>query len=109
MNPTLQLTFHKERSQPLSDLVRNQEAHMYLYSETPIELNVSIMTSRGLTFFDRATLDHNPYMIPYTAPWGRDWSVLQLQTVSEKSQADSPQTVFLRVEQKVSPKVAHKN
>ena len=109
MRTTLRLSFHKERAQPLSDIVRNQEAEMYICTETQVELHVSIMSSRGLTFLDRITLDSKPYKIPYEAPWGRDWSVLQLQAVSEKPLNESPYTVLLHVEQRVATKVAHKN
>jgi hypothetical protein len=94
----LNLSYHYERSQPLSDIVGNSEAVVYLTSERPHKVYVSIMTSRGLTFMEQVQVDEKPFKIPYNAPWGRDWSVLQLQASSPRSIQEEPYEVTLVVE-----------
>jgi hypothetical protein len=94
----LALSFHSSRDQPLSDLVNGADACMFLTASTPIQLNVSIMTSRGLSFLDLVTLSSVPYKIPYEPPWGRDWSVLQLAAIKPRPADDSPYEVSLQIE-----------
>ena len=94
----LTLSFHSSRDQPLSDLVNRGEASMFLKATKPIELSLSIMTSRGITHLDNLTLTEAPYKLPYEAPWGVDWSVLQLMAVAPRSEADEPYEVTLTVE-----------
>lgn len=89
------LNFHFERTQPLSDLCGKRDAHIYLVSETPIEINVSIMTSRGLTHFDRIKTGIEPYILPYTPPACRDWSVLQIQAINRIPPNETPYTIDL--------------
>lgn len=94
----IQLSFHKERVQPLSDLVGNADAKFYLTSEKPCEVNISIMTSRGLSYFERITLDATMHKVPYDPPWGLDWSVLQLAAVKSPSLDEEPYEVTLIIE-----------
>ena len=94
----LALTFHSSRDQPLSDLVNGAPAQMFLTASEPLKLNLSIMTSRGLSFFDTVTLTSDPYTIPYEPPWGRDWSVLQLASHEPRSADDSPYEVCLQIQ-----------
>ena len=94
----LALTFHSSRDQPLSDLVNRAPAQMFLTAPKPIELNLSIMTSRGLTHVDNITLTESPYKLPYEAPWGVDWSVLQLTAVPPRSTTEEPHEVMLTIE-----------
>jgi hypothetical protein len=98
MGFTLPLNYHYERSQPLSDIVGSSDASVHISTEKPHEVYVSIMTSRGLTFMERVALDNTPYKIPYTAPWGRDWSVLQLQACEPRQSDAEPFCVTLVVE-----------
>ncbi len=90
------LTFHGERSQPLSDIIEDA-AEVFLTSKKPIELNVSIMTSRGLTFLEKALICQTPFKIPYEPPWGRDWSVLQLMSPNPANEAEEPFEVLLTI------------
>ncbi len=94
----LTLSFHSSRDQPLSDLVNSAPADMFLRAAEPIKLNISIMTSRGLSFLDTITLTGNLYKIPYQSPWGRDWSVLQLSASEPRSAEESPYEVSLLIE-----------
>lgn len=94
----LTLSFHSSRDQPLSDLVNRGAAHMFLTSRKPIELMLSIMTSRGVAHIDNITLTEKPYDLPYDAPWGVDWSVLQLVAVQPRDAAEDPHEVILTVE-----------
>jgi hypothetical protein len=92
---SLQLSFHKDRMQPLSDLVRKHAAKFHLTSETPLKVRVSIMSSRGLTHFDTVELTSEPYNLPYAAPWGVDWSVLQIEAVNPRELHEEPHSVNL--------------
>jgi hypothetical protein len=94
----MQLSYHTGRSQPLSDIVGNAEATFYLISNNTHDVHVSVMTSRGLTHVDKVKLGPTPYKIPYAAPWGRDWSVLQLQAAEPKPGDAEPYEVTLVVE-----------
>jgi len=94
----IQLAFHTERVQPLSDLVGNADAKFYLISEKPCEVNISVMTSRGLSYFERITLDATRHKVPYDPPWGLDWSVLQLAAVKSAPPDDTPYEVTLVIE-----------
>lgn len=94
----LSLTFHSSRDQPLSDLVNRAPARMFLTATKPIELNLSIMTSRGIAHIDNITLTESPYKLPYEAPWGVDWSVLQLMAIQPRVDAEEPYEVTLTVE-----------
>ena len=92
----LQLTFHRERTQPLSDLVRKGPAKFYLTSETSIQVYVSVMSSRGLTHFDLVQLTKTPYEVPYEPPLGSDWSVLQIQAVTPLELDETPYSIDLK-------------
>ena len=94
----MELHFHSERVQPLSDILRNNKARVFLTSKTPAKLHISIMTSRGLAHADTVCMSETPYALEYEPPWGRDWSVLQIQAVEPKTPADEPYTVTLRFE-----------
>jgi hypothetical protein len=89
------LSFHSTRTQPLSDLVQGRAAKFLLTSETPIKAHVSVMTSRGLSHFDTVTLGSTPYAVPYEAPWGRDWSALQIQALDPRDCTIEPYEVKL--------------
>ncbi len=94
----LTLSFHSSRDQPLSDLVNRGEARMVLTAAKPVELSLSIMTSRGIAHLDNLTLTEVPYKLPYEAPWGIDWSVLQLMAVVPRAETDEPYEVTLTIE-----------
>jgi hypothetical protein len=94
----LPLTFHRARTQPLSDIVGAHNAIFQIYSEQPIELYVSVMTSRGLAHFDKIVLSNTPYAIPYDPPWGSDWSVLQLEAVVPRTGHCEPYVITLEFE-----------
>jgi hypothetical protein len=93
---TLPLSFHYERTLPISDIFRNRNAEIILTSKTPIPLNVSIMTSRGLCFFDSVIICETDYSLPYEQSGGADWSVLQLQAQSPRDSCDSPFEVSMK-------------
>jgi hypothetical protein len=93
---TLELSFHNERTQPLSDLVKKRAADFYLICDTPLEAYVSVMTSRGLSHFDRVTLCGQPYKLPYEQPLGVDWSVLQIQPLKPRSYMHMPYNIKLK-------------
>jgi len=92
----LPLCFHYERALPISDIFRNRNAIIVLTSNTPIPLNVSIMTSRGLSFFDSVILCETDYSLSYEPPVGADWSVLQLQAQSPRDYWASPFEVTMK-------------
>ena len=94
------LSFHVERTQPLSDLFGAQEGTFFLTAERPVELTVSLMTSRGLSHVENIRLDSMPVAIAYDPPWGRDWVVLQLQTTTPLSLSEPPYEVKLTFEPK---------
>jgi hypothetical protein len=93
---SLQLSFHKDRTQPLSDLVQKHAAKFHLTSEIPLKARVSIMSSRGLTHFDTVELTSEPYNLPYSAPWGIDWSVLQIEAIEPREVYEEPHCVNLQ-------------
>ena len=93
----MDLHFHSERTIPLSDLLRTR-SRIFLTSHTPIKLNVSVMTSRGLTHFDTLTLSKEPYELLFEPPWGRDWSVLQIQADEPREADEEPYTINMRAE-----------
>lgn len=95
MSYTLPLSFHRERTQPLSDLAYKHHANFYLTSDIPLQVNVSVMSSRGLTHFDCVELTKTPYKVPYERPGGADWSVLQIQAIAPRSPRDEPYTINL--------------
>ena len=97
----LTLSFHSSRDQPLSDLVNGAAAQMFLTAPKPTTLTVSIMTSRGVSHLDNVTLTTERYKLPYEAPWGRDWSVLQLMAVPPRSSNAEPYEVTLTIEKKL--------
>jgi hypothetical protein len=97
MRFTLPLTFHKERTQPLSDII-DDKADVFLTSKTPVEVNVSVMTSRGLAFIEKTTISDIPFKVPYEPPWGRDWSVLQLTNLKQLSEMQEPVEILLTIE-----------
>ena len=94
----LALSFHSSRDQPLSDLVNRAPAAMFLTAPKPVQLSVSIMTSRGLAHIDNITLAEEPYKLPYEAPWGADWSVLQLTAIPPRLADEEPHEVMLTIE-----------
>ena len=91
----LELSFHNERTQPLSDLVKKRVADFYLTSIEPLEVYVSVMTSRGLSHFDRVSLCETPYKVPYEPPLGADWSVLQIQALKQRPYWQAPYNINL--------------
>ena len=93
---TLKLFFHHERTQPLSDLARKGPADFYLVCEKPLQANVSVMSSRGLTHFDCVELGRTPYKVPYEPPLGNDWSVLQIQAFVPRKLDEEPYSVNLQ-------------
>ena len=94
----MDLYFHSERTVPLSDLLRVR-SNIYLTSnKAPVKLNVSVMTSRGLTHFETITLSKEPYELLFEPPWGRDWSVLQIQAAERKAADEEPYTIHMRAE-----------
>ena len=93
---SLLLSFHRDKTQPLSDLVERKQANFYLTSDTPVQVNISVMSSRGLTHFDSVQLTKTPYKVPYAAPWGVDWSVLQIQATEPRALSETPHTVNLQ-------------
>jgi hypothetical protein len=95
----LPLSFHVERTQPLSDLVRKSHADFYLTSEIPIQVYVSVMSSRGLTHFDSVQLTTTPYVVPYEPPLGSDWSVLQIQALTPRKLDEEPYNINLKYRQ----------
>ena len=97
MRFTLPLTFHNERVQPLSDII-DDKAEVFLTSKTPVEVNVSVMTSRGLIFLEKTTIHNTPFRVPYEPPWGSDWSVLQLTNTKQLSEVEEPLEILLTIE-----------
>ena len=95
MSSKLNLSFHASRTQPLSDLAGKRDAQFFLTSEEPFKAYVSVMSSRGLTHNDTVTLDSTPYNVPYEAPWGNDWSVLQIQALTLRNRDEEPYEVIL--------------
>jgi hypothetical protein len=89
------LSFHVERSQPLSDLFGNKEGVVILTSERPLEATVSLMTCRGLAHVETVRLDTTPIRIRYDPPWGLDWVVLQIQATTPLDTAEAPYEVKL--------------
>ena len=89
------LSFHVERSQPLSDLFGNKDGVVFLTSERPLEATVSLMTSRGLAYVETVRLDATPIRIQYDPPWGLDWVVLQIQAKTPLDLAEAPYEVKL--------------
>ena len=98
MKAVFDLSFHYERTQPLSDIIGRKEAMLTLTSEREVSIHVSIMTSRGLSYFETIRLNKTPYLIPYNYPAGRDWSVLQIQAVEPLKPFEEPYTVLLTIE-----------
>lgn len=96
----LTLSFHFERTVPISDLLRQKHVEIALTSETPIPANISVMTSRGLSFFDSSTIHKTPFIIQYEPPGGADWSVLQLQAQNRREGCDSPFEVTMKAIEK---------
>jgi hypothetical protein len=89
------LSFHVERTQPLSDLFGNQDGIVSLTAERPMNVTVSLMTSRGLSAVETVKLDGTPFQLRYDPPWGLDWVVLQIQSLTPLPLSEPPYTVKL--------------
>lgn len=102
----MDLHFHSERTVPLSDILYARSA-IKLTSCIPVKLNVSVMTSRGLAHFETITLTTDPYELLFEPPWGKDWSVLQIQASEPRATHEEPFTIHMRAE-KIDRPVAAK-
>jgi len=89
------LSFHVERTQPLSDLFGNVDGILSLVADRPVEVTVSLMTSRGLSLVENVKLDGTPFQLRYDPPWGKDWVVLQILAMSPLSLSEPPYEVKL--------------
>lgn len=94
------LSFHVERTQPLSDLFGAQDGTVFLTSERPVEVTLSLMTSRGLSHVENVVLNAFPTQLYYDPPWGRDWVVMQIQPTLPLSLSEAPYEVKLYFEPK---------
>lgn len=94
----LPLSFHSERAQPISDIVRNRKVNMYLSSSQNIELSVSIETAQGQVYNQIVNVNATPFQIDYENNNEYTWTVLKLKARKPREPQEEPFTVLFTIE-----------